>query len=296
MKDTAEKRIETGVETGATASADGHGEDRLPRSGNTGRRFKWRPTLGAHAFDRILAFATPLALLCIWEALARSGTIDARYFPAPSNILERAGELAKTGVLFDQVVVSLRRLVIGFVIGGGAGLVTGLVMGLYRPVRSMLDPLIAATYPIPRSALLPLIFLVFGLGETSKVFMVAIGAFYPVAINTVAGVMNIPKIYMDVAHNYGARRFTLFRTVALPGALPLIMTGIKLGVGMSLILIVIAEMFGADSGLGFMLYNAWQIFDIETMYVGLLAIGIIGFLLTFIVDELDRRFIPWKGK
>jgi NitT/TauT family transport system permease protein len=249
-----------------------------------------------HNRDRVLAAVAPLALLIVWEALARSGAIDARYFPPPSRILERSVELIKSGLLFDQVAISLKRLALGFVVGGGAGLVVGLAMGLYRPIRAMLDPLIAATYPIPRSALLPLIFLVFGLGETSKVFMVAMGAFYPLAINTIAGVVGIPQIYRDVAHNYGARGFTLFRTMALPGAMPLIMAGLKLAVGMSLILIVIAEMFGADSGLGFMLYNAWQVFDVETMYVGLLAIGIIGFLLTIIVDELERRFVPWKGK
>src|SRR5207245_7563308 len=139
------------------------------------------------------------------------------------------------------------------------GVILGITMGLSRPVRAAVDPLVASTYPIPKSAILPLILLIFGLGEASKIVMVALGVFYPVVINTMGGVLQIQKIYLDVGRNFRANRWQTFRTIALPGALPSIMTGIKLGVGMGLILIAIAEMVGAKEGIGFMIWDAWQV-------------------------------------
>jgi NitT/TauT family transport system permease protein len=125
--------------------------------------------------------------------------------------------------------------------------------------------------------------------------MVALGMFYPVLINTVAGVANINRIYLDVASNFGASRWQIFRTVALPGALPSIMAGIKLGVGMGLILIAIAEMIGAKTGIGYMIWNAWQILTVDTMYVGLLVIALLGFAFSVALDAMEKRLVPWRN-
>ena len=169
-------------------------------------------------------------------------------------------------------------------------------MGISRPVRAFFEPLISATYPIPKSSILPLVLLIFGLGEMSKVVMVAIGAFYPIAINATAGVLQINKVYLDVGRTFKAGRWQTFRTIALPGALPFIMTGVKLGAGFGLILIAIAEMVGAKSGLGYMIWSAWETFSVEKMYVGLFVIGIIGFVITLLLNELERQLIPWNVK
>jgi len=174
-------------------------------------------------------------------------------------------------------------------------LVLGIVMGLNRTIRALVDPIIAATYPIPKSSILPLALLIFGLGESSKIFMVAIGVFFPVAINATTGVLEINKIYLDVGRNYKADRWNMFWTIALPGALPVIMTGFKLGIGIGLILIAIAEMIGAKSGLGFLIWSAWETFAVEQMYVGLFMIALIGFTLTVALNELERIIIPWKS-
>ncbi len=173
-------------------------------------------------------------------------------------------------------------------------LVLGIVMGLNRPIRALVDPIIAATYPIPKSSILPLALLIFGLGESSKIFMVAIGVFFPVAINATTGVLEINKIYLDVGRNYKANRWNTFWTIALPGALPVIMTGFKLGIGIGLILIAIAEMIGAKSGLGYLIWSAWETFAVEQMYVGLFMIALIGFIITVALNELERFIIPWK--
>lgn len=246
--------------------------------------------------ETTISVLSPLLLLAVWEICARSHVIDTRFFPAPSNVLVHLVDLARSGELWKHVGASVYRLVVGFCVGCFPAIVLGLAIGLYRPVRAAFDPLISATYPIPKSSLLPLILLIFGLGESSKIAMVAIGVFYPVVINTAAGVRQIAPIFLDVGHNFGASRFNMFRTVALPGALPLIMTGIKLGAGMGLVLIAIAEMVGAKQGLGYMIWNAWELFDVETMYVGLFVIAIIGFVMNTALDALERAIVPWRKR
>jgi ABC-type nitrate/sulfonate/bicarbonate transport system permease component len=252
-----------------------------------------RNTLSAR--DRMMGVLVPLALLAIWELAARLGWIDVRFFPAPSNVAKAMATSLRSGELLVNTQATLQRLLLGFVLGGLPGLAVGILMGVYRPLRLIFDPLIAATYPIPKSAILPLILLIFGLGESSKVVMVAIGAFYPIAINTTSGVREISPIYFDVGRNFNASRWDIFRTVALPGALPFIMTGAKLGAGLGLILISIAEMMGAKTGLGYMIWSAWETFDVEQMYVGLFVVSLIGYLLTVLFNELERRVVPWKG-
>ncbi len=245
--------------------------------------------------DRMMGALVPLALLAIWEVTAQLGWIDVRFFPAPSNVAKAMVASIRSGELLTNTDATLRRLLLGFVLGGLPGLAIGIVMGVYRPLRLVFDPLIAATYPIPKSAILPLILLIFGLGESSKVVMVAIGAFYPIAINTASGVREISPIYFDVGRNFNAGRWDIFRTVALPGALPFIMTGAKLGAGLGLILISIAEMMGAKTGLGYMIWSAWETFDVEQMYVGLFVVSLIGYLLTVLFNELERKVVPWRG-
>lgn len=244
--------------------------------------------------ERLIGFLSPLCLLLLWEVLARFGVIDARFFPPPSAIFSALVTIAASGDLWTHTAASLQRLALGVLIGGVPALVLGVIMGLSRPVRAIFEPLISATYPIPKSALIPLALLVFGLGEGSKIFMVAIGVFYPVAINATTGVLGINQIYLDVGRNFRASRWNMFWTIALPGALPVILTGVRLGIGMGLILIAIAEMIGARDGLGYMIWSSWETFAVEQMYVGLFTIAVIGFLLTALMSELEKFLIPWK--
>jgi NitT/TauT family transport system permease protein len=254
-----------------------------------------RRALSMRSRDRILSIASPIALLLLWELAARFELIDTRFFPAPSSILAELAIMARSGELWTHTRASMERLFWGTLIGGVPALVLGIAMGLNRIVRAIVDPLIAATYPVPKSAILPLALLIFGLGEGSKIFMVAIGVFFPVVINATTGVLEINRIYLDVGRNFKASRWNTFWTIALPGALPVIMTGFKLGIGIGLVLIAIAEMMGAKSGLGYLIWSAWTTFAVEQMYAGLFMIALIGFLLTLILNELERFIIPWKA-
>jgi ABC-type nitrate/sulfonate/bicarbonate transport system permease component len=250
--------------------------------------------LSMKAKERLIGIASPVALLLLWEAGARMGWIDARFFPAPTSILAKLVALTRSGEMWTHLAASLQRLLWGSLLGGIPALVIGVLMGLYRPIRAAIDPLISATYPVPKSAILPLMLLIFGLGEASKIVMVALGVFYPVVINTITGVLQIDKIYLDVGKNFRATRWQTFRTIALPGALPSIMAGVKLGVGMGLILIAISEMVGAKTGIGFMIWDAWQVLSVETMYVGLLVIAMLGVVLTLVLNEVENFILPWK--
>jgi NitT/TauT family transport system permease protein len=243
---------------------------------------------------RIVSVLSPLTLLVVWEFLARIHAIDTRLFSSPSLIVNAFFPLLISGELVYNTAISVQRVVLGFLAGSVPGIILGLSMGLSPIVRSAVEPMIAATYPIPKLAIMPLILLVFGLGEMSKVFTIAIGVFYLVVINTMAGVLNIDKIYLDVARNYGASRKDFYLTVAFPGALPMIFAGLKLGMGMALILIVAAELSAAKAGVGWMIWRAYDMFDIEQMFVALIILSILGYIFSLVLDAVERRVIPWK--
>ena len=253
---------------------------------------RWFRGAGA---ERIVSITSPILLLIVWEVLVRAGLLDARFFPAPTSIVSTFVRLLLSGELFTHVSISLIRIAIGFLVGGVPALVLGILMGLSRIVRAALNPMVGALYPIPKTAIFPLLMVIFGIGEPSKYVFVAIGVFFIVLLNTMAGVMGIEPVYLDVGKNFGANRREVFFTIALPGALPMIFTGIRLAWGNALLLIVVAELLGARTGLGAFIWNAWQTFQIEQMYVGFIAVSFIGYVSFLVLDELQRWLIPWKG-
>jgi NitT/TauT family transport system permease protein len=255
-----------------------------------------RPKFGVSSQnkERLLSMFSPVLLLFLWEFLVQVGLLDKRFFPAPTSIVGTFQQLVVSGELFKHLQASIARIVIGFMMGAIPALFVGVTMGLSRWVRAFLSPMVAALYPIPKIAILPLVMLIFGLGEQSKWVIIAIGVFFLVLYNTMAGVMNIPNIYLDVGRNFGANRVQFFWTVALPGALPLIFTGIKLAAGVALLIIVAAEFVGAKTGIGYLIWQSWQTFSVETMYVGLVVISMLGYLVSLGLDELEHFLIPWR--
>jgi ABC-type nitrate/sulfonate/bicarbonate transport system permease component len=262
---------------------------------------RWRPRLHGPALERGLSILSPLMLLGVWELLARVGVIDTRFFPAPSSIFVVLGDMLRPtpqfpgGELWFHLAASLQRIVIGFVLGAVPGIVIGLAMGLFSPIRALIQPLIDATFPIPKIAILPLFIMVFGIGEESKYAIIATAVIYLVLINTVAGVRNIDRIYLDVGKNFHASRLMMFTDVALPGALPLILAGVKLGMGVALLVIVSAEFVGARSGLGYLIWTSWQVFQVEKLYVGLVVIAVVGFVSATLLNWIERVLVPWKN-
>lgn len=246
-------------------------------------------------WDRWLAVLSPVGLLVVWELLSRTGVLDARFVPPPSLIAQTLLALMRTGELPYHVGVSVERILAGFVLGAIPAVALGLAMGLNRSIRAAVMPLVAALYPIPKIAVYPLIIFYVGIGDASKVSIVAISIFFLVLLNTMAGVLGLDRAYANIARAYGARPIDVFTTIAWPGALPSIFVGLKLGMGFALIVIVGAELLGSDAGIGFLIWRAYQIFAIDVMFAGLLVTALLGWLATAGLDWLERRALPWRA-
>jgi ABC-type nitrate/sulfonate/bicarbonate transport system permease component len=256
------------------------------------RRLDSVPTL--HALEPTLSVLSPVLLLVLWEVLARFRVIDTRFFPAPSSIATTLVEMVQTGELWTHLTISVQRIVVGFFIGAVPGVIIGLATGLFGPLRAVIQPLVDSTFPIPKIAILPLFILIFGLGEESKYAIIATAVVYLVLINTAAGVRSIDPIYLDVGKNFHANRLMMFSDIALPGALPMIMAGLRLGMGVALLVIVAAEFVGAKTGIGYLIWMSWQVFQVEKMYVGLVVVALLGFGSAVVLNVLERALIPWK--
>ena len=241
-----------------------------------------------------LSIISPFSLLFLWEFVSQVGLLDMRFFPPPTAILSTFWEMILSGELFENTWISVLRFLGGFILGFIPAIILGLIMGLYPLVKTLLDPIIGALLPIPKLALLPLIMLLFGIGEESKIVTIASGVFFFFLLDTVAGVVHIDKIFLEVAKSFGASRWFFFRTVAFPGALPFIFNGIKLGLGVGLLLIVAAEMIGAESGLGYLIWAGFKTFSLERMYVGLIMLAFLGYVSTILLSQLEKLVVPWK--
>jgi len=243
----------------------------------------------------LLPIISLAGVLVIWEILGRLGILDPLFFPVPTRIAAAFLSMLADGEIQANLSITLIRVFAGFLIGTIPGILIGLAMGASEKLRLVLDPVVAAIYPIPKLAIFPLLMIIFGIGESSKIAAIAIGCFFLVLINAMAGVRNISRVYFEVARNYGANSLQVFTRVILPASLPLIFTGIRLALGMSLIVVVGVEFVSANYGIGAMIWNAWETFEIEKLYVGILICAVLGILFTAILRQAEVRLTPWFG-
>ncbi len=229
-----------------------------------------------------------------WEWQVRTGGLSALFFPAPSVIALTFVRLLTSGELAVNVGATLSRLLLGFALGGLPGLILGLAMGWSRRLRVVVDPFIAAAHPVPKISVLPLIMIIFGIGESSKVVVVAVAVFFPMLINTMAGVRQISPIYFEVAQNYGAGLFKVFTRVIVPGSLPLVLTGARLALNTALLLTIAVELVAAQEGLGAMIWFAWETLRTEELYASLAVIAALGISFNLILQRLTARLVTWQ--
>jgi NitT/TauT family transport system permease protein len=242
---------------------------------------------------RLVSLLSPFFVLILWEITVRVGLLDDRFFPPPTVVVVTLIEMISTGELFDHLLISLQRIFFGFFLGAVPGVILGLIMGWNRWVRAFLDPIVSAIYPIPKLSLLPLILIIFGIGEMSKVIIVAIAGLFLVLINTTAGVMNVDPVLIQAGRNYGAKGVSLFTKVILPATLPAIFTGLRLSLGICLLVIVAAEFVAANHGIGYLIWISWSTLSVKKMYVGLVVIAFLGILFTKGLEDLGKRLMPW---
>src|SRR5437762_4548089 len=221
---------------------------------------------------------------------------DRRFIPAPSDIALRYWQMLASGELLWHVSVTLSRVLLGFLLGIVPGVAAGLLMAMFRPVRIFFDPLIATLFPIPKIALMPLLLLAFGFGDASKVALVVIAVFFPVVVNTYVGAANIEKIYWDVAKNYGASQPVIFRRIVFFGALPMIFAGLRIALAVSFIVLVASEFVATKSGIGYLIWNSWELLQVDIMFVGIVTVGFLGLIASALFQEIERKAIPWKAE
>jgi NitT/TauT family transport system permease protein len=244
--------------------------------------------------DWAVSIACLAVLVGVWEATARTGLVAPLYLPAPSAILADLWAMIRSGEFLVSLGLSLSRILWGFFVGSAAGLVLGIAVGVFPLARAVVDPLLSLLYPIPKIALLPLIVLWLGIGEVSKVAIIAIGVFFPVCISTVAGVRETDPLLVRAARSFGATRWQVIRRVILKSALPVIFSGLRLGAGMALLLVVSAEMIAATAGLGFTILHAGDLMLTKRLMAGILVLSALGLSSTWLLARLERRLIPWR--
>jgi NitT/TauT family transport system permease protein len=284
------------------------------------------PPRFARLYARALAVAFPLILLAGWELIVRARILSPDWFPPPTRIAAALWQLgtsfdefsrtsllgrpwllpqrfsaegaAGTAALFAEshLWATLTRVFLGFLIGAAPGILLGVLMGMSRTVRTMIDATLSAFYVLPKIAIFPIMMLVFPdpFGEGPKVAVVAISAFFLVAINTMVGVRDIDPVYLEAGRNYGAGRWQMLRHVIVPGAMPVIFAGLRLALGTALIVIIAIEFVRAKTGVGFLTFYYWEILAPEKMYAGLVVVMLLGVLLTAGLQWVERLIMPWR--
>ena len=253
------------------------------------RMTNWQKT-----YPNWVSVASILCLLAIWELVCLSGVVSSLFLPAPSAIINALLEMIADGEIGVSLAASLFRILAGFFVGSLIGLSVGLVTGTSALMDKIGTPIVNAIYPIPKIALLPLFILWLGIGELSKVTIIALGVFFPVAMNTYSGVKNVDTLLLKVAASFNASWWITMKSVVLPNALPMIFAGLRLAAGTSLLLLVAAEMIAAQVGIGALILHYGDLMITDKLMAGVIVLSLLGLVFNLILQFVERKAIPWK--
>jgi sulfonate transport system permease protein len=237
----------------------------------------------------------PLVLIGIWQLLASTGEINTTLTSSPAEVASAFWKLLTNGELTSNLVISLRRMLVGLVIGVPIGLGLGIVAGLSRLGEELVDSTMQALRVVPFVSLVPLFMLWFGIGESSKVALVAFGVAFPIYLNTYSGIRSVDAKLIEAARVFGLGRAGLIRRVIVPGALPSILVGLRYALGIAVIALVVAETIDANSGIGALVANARQFLETDIVFVGIVVYSALGLIGDFLVRLLERRLLTWRG-
>ena len=236
-----------------------------------------------------------ICLLVIWELICRSGFVSSLFLPAPSQIITALIDMIAGGEIGVSLAASLYRILLGFALGSLLGLAVGLVTGTSALFDKIGTPIVNALYPIPKIALLPLFILWLGIGELSKVTIIALGVFFPVAMNTYSGVKNVDTLLIKVAVSFNASWWMTMKSVVLPNALPMIFAGLRLAAGTSLLLLVAAEMIAAQEGIGALILHYGDLMITDRLMAGVIVLSLLGLIFNLLLQWCERKAVPWKN-
>ena len=238
-----------------------------------------------------LAFA---ALIALWEIAVRFGWISPIFLPSPSSVAAALNELAANGTLWLHLGQSLFRIFAGWTIGTIAGLAAGFAMGIWSVSRAIGLPAVSALFPIPKIALLPLLILWLGIGEPSKVATIALGVFFPTVIATFSAIDNVPRNLIRMGQSFNLPAPSILRKIVLPGAMPGILAGFRITASIALILLVAAEMIGAEHGIGAFILAAGNLMQTDQLLAGVAMLSVLGLAIGAILTRIERRLLRWR--
>lgn len=241
----------------------------------------------------LLPWLVPLLALAAWELSSRSGWLSPRVLPEPWSVVTAFGNLLQSGELWHHASVSTGRALAGLAIGGGLGLLLGLLTGSFRIAETLLDSSFQMVRNIPALALIPLVILWFGIDEGAKLFLVSVGVFFPIYLNTFHGIRSVDTGLIEMARSYGLRGWALYRHVILPGALPSVLVGLRFSLGLMWVLLIVAETISAQAGIGYLTMNAREFLQTDIVLVGILLYAALGKLADLLAKGLERWWLRW---
>jgi sulfonate transport system permease protein len=242
---------------------------------------------------RLLPWAMPIVLLLLWQWASSAGRLPSRFLPSPRAVAKSFIDLSASGELWMHVRVSTLRAFSGFAIGGALGLVLGLLTGSFRWAETLLDTTLQMIRNIPALALIPLVILWFGIDESAKLFLVALGVFFPIYINTFHGIQSVDRGLLEMGRAYGLSGWRLYREIILPGALPSILVGVRFALGFMWVMLIVAETISAHSGIGYMTMNAREFMQTDVMVVGILLYALLGKIADLLAKGMERYWLRW---
>ena len=244
---------------------------------------------------RWIGAALIVLLLAAVEFGVRAGSINAALVPPPTHVVLRIADIVATGAFVEPLAATLYLLFIAYFGASALAVGLGLVMGRFRAIHNLFEPLVELLRPLPKPALLPPLILFLGLGDLMKSVVVGLAVFFPVLINTVQGVQGVDPVLINTARTFGYGRFAVLRKVILPAALPLIFAGMRISLALGLILVVIAEMLAGTGGLGYLILDMQRTFRVQNMYAWLAILAVLGYALNALFLALEHRLIHWAG-
>lgn len=244
---------------------------------------------------RFVGLAVFVFLIFIWELGSRTGVISQLVLPAPSEAFSAFMDLARSGNLQKHLGASLQRLGIGFTAGTALGLVVGTAIGLSSYARAGLAPLVSAIFPIPKIALLPLFIIWFGIGEGSKVATILFGCFFPTVIATYGGIDSVDRTLIRMGQSFGLSRWEIVRKIVLPAALPAILSGMRISASIAIILLVAAEMIGAEYGIGAFVLLAGNLMSTDQLIAGVAILSVMGLIVSWLITRAEKAFLAWRN-
>lgn len=276
-------------------AAETSGEDRTKIRNAPVRPVAFRGGGFAPIPVRGMGIAVFVVLITLAEIGTRSGLISNLTLPRPSAVLDTFVQLWQTGLLWKHLLPSLQRLFIGAFMGIAVGISVGVMIGLFSYVRAGLVPLVAALFPIPKIALLPLFVIWFGIDETSKYALIAFGTFTPTVVATYGAVDNVDRTLIRMGQSFGLSWWSIVRKIVLPGAFPAILSGLRVSISIAIILLVAAEMLGAQYGVGSYILEAGSLYDLEKLFAGVTILSVLGLIVNFAIGQVEKRFLSWRG-